>query len=311
MESDIVYLFKNSDDYFMIMETIFKNKRDMEYFKQVIEIIINKCLDYVMDYEDLLENLLMELDNEKIDAYMAKRHLEIITKLNPANLMYLKPKNTEEKRVIVQTLNSNPYNSVNQILTHQCFEKLKIKVDEDDKEYYTNLLLNILFLENKNVSDIKYESGLYSNVYIIGDKVFKIGRRHTFTLHYYRRYLKPILRYEQLFSNEKIAIELTNRVEFNSTNSDLKELLRELEKEKIEWDDSSLDNIGRLIYPNEAHLNYPLVTDEEYKSNHNISNNNGYIMTSDYNINLPAGDIVIIDNDYIYENRKNTIFLFR
>lgn len=309
MENNIIELFKNTDDYFMIFSTIFRNRSDLEYFKQVIEIIIDKCLYYVMDYEDFLESLLMQFDNEEIDAYMTNRYLEIIPKLNPANLMYLKANNNIEQQIINDTLNYNEYNSIYQILTHQCFENLRINADDNDKNYYTKLLLNILKSEKKLVSDIEYKSGLYSNVYVIGDKVFKIGRRKTFKINYYKRYLKPILRYEQLFGNEKIVIELTNRVDMNTiTYSDLKLINKELKMKNLQWDDDSLDNIGRLIYPNVCNLNYPLVVDETYKQVHKISNDNGYILNNDFNISLPAGEIVIIDNDYVYENKKNYIY---
>ena len=297
MKEQIVDLFKNSDDYCMIFSTIFDKRRDLEYIKQVINIIIDNCLYYVLDYEDMLENLLCEIDDERIDEYMDNRYLEILTIFIFSNLMYIRDKNNEEKEVIDNTLNINPENSIRQIVKHQCFDNLNIKADSIDINYLTYLIIDILKNERKKVSEIKYDYGTFSNIYFIGDKVLKIGRRKTFKLEYYKRYIRPIIREQNKIGDENIVFELTEKVDITSvTKRDLDMVVDELNKLGKTWDDSSLDNIGRLIKPNKVYYKYPVYSD------------NGYIETKDSKIILPAGEIVILDNDHIYEKEKSYIY---
>ena len=295
MEESIINLFKNSNDYCMIFSTIFENKRNLRYTKEIINIIINKCLWYVLDYEDMLENLLYELDDEKIDEYMKKRFDSIISNLNPNSLINLKIDNTQKDKINT-ILNSNQYKNIKEIVKHQCFSYLNINSNEYDEELITNLIIDILKNENKNVSDIRYEHGSFSNIYFIGDKVFKLGRRETFRIKNNKRYLKPVIRREHLFDSQKVCIELTERVSDDVNDSDVDMIVKELKSQGIDWQDPSLDNIGRLIKPNRVYYNHPIYAD------------NGYIETQDSRIVLPAGEIIILDNDHMFEEEKSYVY---
>lgn len=296
MEDSIINLFKNSNDYCMIFSNIFENKRSLEYVKEIINIIINNCLWDVMDYEDMLENLLWELDDYRIDEYMEKRFDEIISHLNPNSLIDLKVPNSLKKDKVSEVLNNNPHKNIKEIVKHQCFDYLKVKYNEYDEELITNLIIDILKNENKRVSDIRYEHGTFSNIYFIGDKVFKLGRRETFRIKNNKRFLKPVIRREHLFDSQKMCIELTEKVSDDVNNFDLDMIVNELKQQGIEWQDPSIDNIGRLIKPNNVYYNRKVFAD------------NGYIETKDSRIVLPAGEVVITDNDYMYEKGKSYIY---
>ena len=292
MEENIINLFKNSRDYYTIFSKIFKNNDDSNYIKEVIDIIINKCLWYVLDYEDMIENLFWEIDDETIDKYIEDRFDDIISRLNPNSLIYLK----KHKDKINSVLNSNPYKNIKEIVKHQCFESLHVNSNDYDEEFLTNLILDILKNEEKQVSDIKYDHGTFSNIYFIGDKVLKLGHRETFRLKYDKRYLRPALRHEYLIGNQKICIELTEKVSNDVSYDDLSMIVNEFKAKGKNWEDASLDNIGRLIKPNKVYYKRKIYAD------------NGYIETDDSKIILPAGEIVILDNDHIFEEEKNYVY---
>lgn len=289
MEENVIKLFKTSNDYCMIFSNIFKNKRSLEYAKEIINLIINKCLWYVLDYEDMLENLLWELDDEQIDKYINKRFDDIILNLNPNSLIDLKTHDGLEKSKIDAVLNNNPYKNIKEIVKHQCFDYFNIKSNEYDEDLITNLIIDILKNEDKKVSDIKYDHGSFSTVYFIGDKVFKLGKRETFRIKNNKRYLKPVIRREHLFDSQKICIELTEKVSDDVNHRDLEMIVKELELQGLCWQDASIDNIGRLIKPNRVYYNRKVYAD------------NGYIETEDSKTVLPAGEVVILDNDHMFE----------
>lgn len=297
MEENIINLFKNNNDYCMIFNSIFENRRDLNYVKEVLNIIINKCLWHVLDYEDMLENLIWELDDDEIEIYMKKRYSDIIKNLNPNSLIFLKTNSDLEKNEVNKVLNSNYYKSIKEIVKHQCFENLNINSNEYDEEYLTHLILDILKNENKKVSDIQYEYGTFSNIYFIGDKVLKIGSRETYRIKNNKRYIKPVLRREYLFENKKQCIELTEKVSDDVNNKDLDMIIRELKSHGIYWLDPSVDNIGRLIKPNKVYYNHKLYSD------------NGYIETEDSKIVLPAGEVVILDNDHMFEEENGYVYV--
>ena len=296
MEESIIKLFKNNNDYCMIFNTILKDKNSLKEIKQIIEIVIKNCLYYVFDYEDMLENLLYEIDNEEFDDYMELRFNDIAKNLNHNSLISLKKNNRFDEEEIVKALNSNPYQNIREIVKHQCFGYLNINANEYDEEMITNIMLDILKNENKNVSDINYDHGSFSNIYFIGDKVLKLGRRNTFRIRNNKRYLKPVIRREHLFDNQKICIELTERVSNDVTYQDLDMIVKELDNQGIEWSDASIDNIGRLIKPNKVYYYRKLYADK------------GYIETEDAKAVLPAGEIVILDNDSMYEKEKSYVY---
>lgn len=91
----------------------------------------------------------------------------------------------------------------------------------------------ILDNENKKVSDIKYAGGVFSNVFIIGSKVIKIGERNTFKIENNKRFLKPLLRMIIKINNKEICIEITERVSYDVTEEDVYLIYRKLRNKNI------------------------------------------------------------------------------
>ena len=150
--------------------------------------------------------------------------------------------------------------------------------------------------ENINYQDICIlsKSGAYSTVYQIGDKVIKIGRkRGVFTKINNKRFLQPLYRDEVLDKNESdflFCIEITEKVDTdNITKEDVYQIYKELRDQGLIWTDCKEDNLGRLLKDNKVYFRGIDKVDKVAT---------GYL--NDIDEILKKGDLVIIDNDYIY-----------
>lgn len=155
------------------------------------------------------------------------------------------------------------------------------------------LMLQDLFrVENKNYLDIEFISnGEYSCVYGIGSKIFKIGiPREKFNMHNNKRFLKPIYRSEIKGLNGVLGcIEITEKVDTkNVTEEDAQFIYNELRDSGYIWCDCARANLGRLIKKNKVYFD-------------NINPSNKVVnYETECGEQLDAGELVIIDNDYIF-----------
>ena len=154
--------------------------------------------------------------------------------------------------------------------------------------------------ENINYQDICIlsKSGAYSTVYQIGDKVIKIGRkRGVFTKINNKRFLQPLYRDEVLDKNESdflFCIEITEKVDTdNITKEDVYQIYKELRDQGLIWTDCKEDNLGRLLKDNKVYFRGIDKVDKVAT---------GYL--NDIDEILKKGDLVIIDNDYIYNEEE-------
>ena len=150
------------------------------------------------------------------------------------------------------------------------------------------------------MTDIRFlDYGAYSTVYEIGDKVLKIGkRRRTYTMPNDKRILKPLIRVDLgPLTDYKIAgtIEVVNKVKtgVNLSDEEVYQIWKELRSRGIYWADAKSSNLGILLKDNDYNTNIKLSGE---------SNSRGLI--GDNDDVLKAGEIVIIDSDYIYDAKE-------
>ena len=313
MEEYIRALFKSDSinlrfftNYFTIFDRIFIKDKSLEFAKKVLDIIINNCLEEVVDYDSMINDFLLffEDDGDVYNAlydYIDKRFVEIAKNLNAAALTIYESEIPRYRKIIKQVLDSDIDKKLDEIIRYRIFSSLSIRnYDDIDVNFVKFLFKDIMNYEQKKLSDVIFnERGTYSCVHIIGDKVFKIGKRETFRIKNDRRYLKPVLRKEINVGNDKFCFEITERVSNNVTHKDLDKIVYECEKKGKYWDDKDINNIGKLIKPNKVYYKYPILGDT------------GYIDVPEEDIVLPEGEIVIIDNDFMYDNYQNFVKVYK
>lgn len=149
--------------------------------------------------------------------------------------------------------------------------------------------------EKINISDTKIlDSGAFSSVLEIGDKVIKIGRsRGTQTFPNNPYINATLLRKEfSLSNNNSFFIEVNEKVDTKSeiSEEELYQLYKNLRDLNLIWLDVAYRNAGRLLKDNKVDWREELpLTDERLGLQ-------PYIGTK----TLKKGEVVILDNDLIY-----------
>ena len=181
-------------------------------------------------------------------------------------------------------------------------EILSTAVSRDLKDDIINKSISIITDELKNNENVNYEdicilskNGAYSTAYQIGDKVLKIGKkREVFVKQNNKRFLQPLYR-EEILDKDNVdylfCIEINELVDTkNITKEDVYLIYKELRDCGLVWTDCKEENIGRLLKDNKVYFKG---IDRVDKNAVGYNNDNEEI--------LKKGDLVIIDNDYIYD----------
>ena len=157
-----------------------------------------------------------------------------------------------------------------------------------------------------------YGSGWYSKTIKIGDYVFKVGDVRVSTkIKNDKRIIQPLFRREIGDNDEKIFIEIQNVVDKNwykgLTEEQIKEELYKVYSQMRDrgnrWTDIKKENVGRLLKPNTGIYN---INGQELKG---ADEANGFIETENkeqVDI-LDAGELVVIDTDYIFDVQQERI----
>lgn len=266
----------------------FKEILDASKLNNLLEYcLINKCnyinyelIDYLLNskyknviinnFEKILDNCYYLLDLKKLikDKTLLQRYNNYINR-KPDNMIY---------EILIKGFNLN----LEKIKNEKIFDTLK------------QIIKEVLEFENLNYSDIDFiGNGAYSFVVSIGSKVLKLGqKREVFKMDNNKRFLKPILRTEinKINSDEILGcIEITEKVSTkNITESDIYIVYKELRDKGYIWADCRLDNVGKLLKDNKIYFNdlNPTLSSINYNT--------------EINEELKEGELVIIDNDYIY-----------
>lgn len=175
------------------------------------------------------------------------------------------------------------------------------KWDKKFLDSLTMIINEIAQNEKTDLSNLKYvTSGSFSDVYRIGNKVIKFGKKRvTDKIPYHRRVLQPLLRRKLDTGNGNLYIEISEYIKRD--NIDLEEdeiyqIYKELRNDRIIWVDAREANLGRLEKDNIAYFNTEL----------NVKNESvGYIPeTIEKDKPLQEGDLVIIDTDLLFREEE-------
>lgn len=173
---------------------------------------------------------------------------------------------------------------------------LTLDVLKQEKIYDTVKLLveELALKENVHLHDIKHiATGGYSNVLQVGSKILKLGKkRKNFSIKNNKRFLAGFRGEIQslYFDDVILTYEITEVVDTkHNGNINLYELYKELRDKNLIWTDCNKDNVGILLKDNKVY----------YKDIDFVDKNaTGY--TSENKEILKKGDVVILDNDYIF-----------
>lgn len=280
--------------------------------KEYLPIIVNEMLKYdstkfiierkffrILNEASLFEmkNLLNLEYNFDIDNIINGNFDYLLETFNIDKLILLNYKiklNKENKNKLNNIFNENIICFIDALFNHNLIyiceeEKAKNKVIDIIRLIIDELIVS----ENVNLADIKkLQSGSYSKVIQIGNKILKVGiERKTFNIPNSKYILKPIIRKNlREISSIPVVIEVSEKVDTNVKldNDKLYEFYEKLRNNGIIYGDLKNENIGILLKDNKIYYNN---ISYDYK-------NRGFLNDC-YDI-LEKGNIVIIDLDYIY-----------
>lgn len=246
---NIIELFSEYKILRMQIVKKFNNLKDLIILSNVIE-ILNIFIKY-QEYSILIE--------ENIDVFL---DCAIKTNINDdKTIINDSCLNTTKEKEIFDILRSYSYRTQEIILNlEDCIEKYRNNVII--KYLNRGILYRIFtyysipkFLDDlkkynifeNNVTFFKY--GFFNTVFKYNNRILKIGKKKVkFKLPYSNFILQPYIRKEIYINKHFIyTIEIVDEVDtFNINNQSLKYVLQSLNKEKKEWLDASINNIGIL-----------------------------------------------------------------
>lgn len=281
IESENITLFKE------IVSTSLLNWTNYDRVNDVIEYIKNK--NYLKKY---LHN---------------KNYFDAITKKSN-NLLSLKEYTSNDfliNKKIAKIIDQNARLFTKQIL-NKAIKDFRMEYDIIPTNLKIIEQINYLIIkeivdnEKVKISSIKLIGrGEFSDVYQIGNKIIKLGKkRGTKTFPNNPYIVKPLLRKElELGEKTKIFVEVCEKILTNCcTKEDVDEIYKKMRRLGLVWIDVKQKNLGKLLKDNKIYWNKPL------------SPGDTALMLQEYrgSEELKKGDVVICDADYIYdESGKN------
>lgn len=281
IESENITLFKE------IVSTSLLNWTNYDRVNDVIEYIKNK--NYLKKY---LHN---------------KNYFDAITKKSN-NLLSLKEYTSNDfliNKKIAKIIDQNARLFTKQIL-NKAIKDFRMEYDiiptnlKIIEQINYLIIKEIVYNEKVKMSSIKLIGrGEFSDVYQIGNKIIKLGKkRGTKTFPNNPYIVKPLLRKEfELGEKTKIFVEVCEKILTNCcTKEDVDEIYKKMRRLGLVWIDVKQKNLGKLLKDNKIYWNKPL------------SPSDTALMLQEYrgSEELKKGDVIICDADYIYdESGKN------
>ena len=263
------------------------------YLKEMPNDYINKNID---KFKKIITELIDKIDVNRLEP----------TDNEPSFILNTITKKAKENEKINDILNSN----FDFVIT--CFTLLnKDELQKVDLfNFYKEMIKDLLRMENKELNDVTYFNGAFSNVAIIGDKVLKTGEKNTYEILYNKRFLQPIIR-RYISSKRKCrggyyenheCVEVYERVDTNDiTKEDCYLVFKELLEAGMLWADAAPRNLGRLLKPNKIYLEDAYSLEKQEKSEYYVDDELVGITRGKNKEVLQKGDIVITDLDEIYD----------
>ena len=254
------------------LNLLVENKHDIPY----------SLIEYKGDNRQVIyKNLTLIMRNSK-NLYS----LMDFVKYNPIALLQVK-----------NYIDNNEEQAINSIF---CKTGYLLKINEPMlREIIKLIILDVMKNEKVKFSDITYNSGGFSRVLLIGDKVIKLGNRITKSFSNNPYIVAPLLRKEFNVNGEKCFVEVTERVDtsIKPSKEELYQLFKHLCNLGLKWTDIKASNVGRLNRKNIIHWQDNLYPSEDVLG---LGTKRGIKI-------LEEGDFVILDADFIYDENDPNI----
>ena len=224
-------------------------------------------------------------------------HLFILNTQNLYTLMSFVKDNPIALSQVKDYIDNNEEKAINSIFCET--DHLGKMKDPTLKEVIKLMILDVMKNENVKFSDITYNGGGFSRVLLIGNKVIKLGDRVTKSFPNNPYIIAPLFRKELEFNGESCFAEVTERVDTSTKPSkeELYQLFRNLRNLNLVWTDIKGINVGRLKKENIIHWRENLNPPEEVLG---LDTKRGETI-------LKEGDLVILDADFIYDEKDPNI----
>lgn len=246
------------------------------------------------------ENIDLILNSKKIDLFQLKKNYSQNQKI----INKIKTKIEENKNKSIQLTIYNLYYRFLMANNQESLDKSSKKNLNTILEIISLIIEDICKNEQVNISDLDIlNSGAFSSVLAIGDKVIKIGCKRGTKTYPNNPYVNSmILRKEFLLDdNTSFFIEVSEKVDTLSevSTEELYQLYKKVRELHLIWTDVAQRNVGRLLKDNQVYWHQELpLTDERL----NLKSYRGDEM-------LKKGELVILDNDFIYDENENPLFI--
>lgn len=183
-----------------------------------------------------------------------------------------------------------------------------------------SIISDLLQRQGKDLTEIAYlDAGAYSQAIRVGEFVLKIGgRRENHGVPYSKHIIRPLVSFRLKMG---VNVEVQNLVDAkwweikDSEGNVIRELSEEeieeelfkvwaqLKKDGIEWKDIKKENVGRLLKRNTSNLNIEYLdkNNNKFEEEYDQSDERLEIVGRELGENevLPAGELVILDRDYL------------
>lgn len=276
--------------------------------------LVNYMLNKYIVNDSTMCSVILFISNNKEYINIVYDNIDVILNNRNVDLFELRDLVLDNKEMYLKTkekIDSNGKENINRLVTGLFKKKLIESNMSDNEKDLLNTVIEIIYFiiddlckyENVSVSNLNFlGSGSFFKVYSIGDKVIKIGSNRGTKKFINNPYVNAMLLRKEfsITDNFSIFVEVSERVDTKSiiNEEEMYDLYKKVRKLHLIWVDVEPRNVGRLLKDNKVHWreNLPL-TDERLELN-----------TYRGNDTLKKGDIVIIDNDFIYdENNKDKI----
>ena len=185
------------------------------------------------------------------------------------------------------------------VIGHSYYHDLSYISDkgfDDALEIIYLIIEDVCKNENMDINDVKIiGNGGYSGVFVAGSKVIKFGIKRATMKFPNNPYVAAILLRKEIPINDSVScfVEVTERVDDKSVISfeELYHLYKKLRDIHLIWLDVEKRNVGRLLRDNIIYWNSELPVTDDILG----------LDTYRGNELLKKGDIVILDNDLIYD----------
>ncbi len=291
------------DNCLALMPYYFDGKLNSDYIFAIRNIGCNKIIEYLKNNNVILEDI--DLIRCLLNIYKDKT--DIVNNIdyfinNTISLLDLKELLINHNIPGVDKINNILDNDKERLVLDLVYPKTGLTIDilKKEKIYDTVRLLveDLALKENVHLHDIKHiATGGYSNVLQVGSKILKLGKkRKNFSIKNNKRFLAGFRGEIKSFYFDDVILtyEITETVDTEHiVNINLYELYKELRDKKLIWTDCHKGNVGILLKDNKVY----------YKDIDYIDKNaTGY--TSENKEILKKGDVVILDNDYIFTEEE-------